>query len=51
MMCLNWSNRPTCAARQQIQVAPGVSPCPSVMWFWLAAGAIILGGSMKGNKA
>ena len=51
MMCLGWYNRPTCAAREQIQVAPGVSPCPSAMWFWLSAAVIVVGGMMKGKSA
>jgi hypothetical protein len=51
MMCLGWYNRPTCAAREQIQVAPGVSPCPSSMWFYLSAAAILIAGMMKGKSA
>ena len=47
MMCLGWYNRPTCAAREQIQIAPGVSPCPTVSWFWIVAGLILAGGVMK----
>lgn len=59
MMCLGWYNRPTCAAREQVEITPGltpgeqaqiaagVEPCPNILWFWLSAAAIILTGSMK----
>jgi hypothetical protein len=66
MMCLGWYNRPTCAAREQVEVVPGLSPseqaqialgdgtgdtgvnpCPNIMWFWLSAGAIVVGGMLK----
>lgn len=49
MMCLGWYNRPTCAAREQIQVAPGVSPCPSGTWFYLSAAVILFVGMLKGK--
>lgn len=47
MMCLGWYNRPTCAAREQIDISKPAVPCPSVSWFWLAAAAIIVGGAFK----
>ena len=58
MMCLGWYNRPTCAARQPVNAETGESmtapnqittaaPCPSALWFWLSAAAIVLGGAIK----
>lgn len=50
MMCLGWYNRPTCAAREQIEVSSppfGSTPCPSALWFWLAAAGIVIAGTMK----
>ena len=47
MMCLGWYNRPTCKAREQIDISKPPTPCPTSQWFWLAAAAIVIGGAFK----
>ncbi len=58
MMCLGWYNKTTCNVRPPVDVATGqavvtapgsvITPaCPSSTWFFLAAGAILLGGMFK----
>jgi hypothetical protein len=47
MMCLGWSTRPKCEAREpQVVAAPG-SMCPDITWFWVALAAIGIGAVSK----
>lgn len=60
MMCLGWNTQETCKVRGQdvIPTAANVAAanaaasaeCPDILWFWLAAGAILVGAMAKGGK-
>jgi hypothetical protein len=61
MMCLGWSNRPVCAARDDEQLVPpwessislgpgaagGQTACPDSSWFWLALAGIGVAALVK----
>lgn len=59
MMCLGWTNKPHCAARDDAQVVPPCAPavvvgpgtvgtaCPDIMWFWVSAAVVAVGAVLK----
>ena len=56
MMCLGWNTQETCKVRCQdvipteANAAAQAAECPNILWFWLAAGAILIGSMVKGGK-
>ena len=45
MTCVGWKKPNNCGRQDQI-VAPGAT-CPSIVWFYAAAAAILLGALLK----